>query len=72
VSAAFGRLGVEARRYFWPPLHTLTRYAGRQCLPVTEALAEELLCLPLYSRMDEATLLRVEGAIRCVAEEFGP
>jgi len=71
VVAAFAREGVEARRYFWPPLHQLRRFAHDQAhLPVTRALVSELLCLPLHSWMDEPSLCRVEAALAAVARSL--
>lgn len=66
MQAALERCGVETRRYFWPPLHQLPAYRGRWSLPVTEALGEGILCLPLHSRMDPATLAHIESALRRV------
>ena len=68
IIAAFRTQGVEARRYFWPPLHHLPAWRGKFELPVTDAVAGALVCLPLHGRMDEATLRRVEAAIRAVGK----
>ncbi len=70
VAALFRAQGVETRRYFWPPLHRLPAWRGRFDLPVTDAVADSLLCLPLHSRMDEPTLQMVEAAIRVVGERL--
>ncbi|MGB0591677.1 MAG: DegT/DnrJ/EryC1/StrS family aminotransferase [Myxococcota bacterium] len=69
--AALAEEGVEGRRYFWPALHTLQRFAGHRALPVTEDVASRVLCLPLYGRMDEATLVAVERATEAVARRLG-
>lgn len=52
---------ILSRRYFYPPLHLHQAYAvyresyqGR--LPVTEAVAGNVLCLPFYSVMSEGVL----------------
>lgn len=58
--------GIEARRYFWPALHSLQRFAGQARLPVTEDLTRAQLCLPLHSHMDEALLCRIESATLAV------
>jgi dTDP-4-amino-4,6-dideoxygalactose transaminase len=68
--ALFQAQGVETRRYFWPPLHRLPAWRGRFDLPVTDAVADSLLCLPLHSRMDEPTLQRIEAAIRAVGDRL--
>ena len=70
IQAEFAGAGVETRRYFWPPLHDLPAYRGRFTLPVTEAVARNVLCLPLHSLMEPAVLERIEAAIRRVAARF--
>jgi dTDP-4-amino-4,6-dideoxygalactose transaminase len=69
VVARFRARGVEARRYFWPALHALPPWAGRFSLPITEAIAASVVCLPIHARMEEQTLARVEASIQSVAEE---
>lgn len=70
--AAFARHGVEARRYFHPPLHRLAMFPRPASLPRTDEVVASLVCLPLHSRMDEDDLLRVERAVRRVALEPRP
>jgi dTDP-4-amino-4,6-dideoxygalactose transaminase len=67
VQAELEREGVETRRYFWPPLHRLPAYGAPAVLPVTDAVGDGILCLPLHSRMDAPTLERIETALRRVA-----
>ncbi|WP_437581456.1 DegT/DnrJ/EryC1/StrS family aminotransferase [Sorangium sp. So ce887] len=68
--AAFARRGVEARRYFYPPLHELTCAPAGDALPNTDRLCAGQVCLPLHSHMSEETLERIEAAIHGVAEEL--
>lgn len=66
VQAAFAAAGVEARRYFHPALHRLPAIAAqvpREGLPVTDAIADAVLILPLHHRMPEADVALVEAAI---------
>jgi UDP-glucose 4-epimerase len=63
ASATFEAAGVATRRYFYPALHRLRCAGEGPALPVTERVAEAVLCLPLHARMDERTLSRVEDAI---------
>jgi len=70
--AAFAQRGVEARRYFYPPLHTIPQLAGSCELARTERLCRSQICLPLHGRMDEGTLQRIETAIDEVAGELVP
>jgi dTDP-4-amino-4,6-dideoxygalactose transaminase/nucleoside-diphosphate-sugar epimerase len=67
VQAVLDGQGVETRRYFWPPMHELPDHRGRWHLPVTDAVAAAMLCLPLHSRMEPATLARIEAALRHLA-----
>jgi dTDP-4-amino-4,6-dideoxygalactose transaminase len=67
IQTAFDGAGIETRRYFWPPLHHLPPYRGRCVLPVTDAVSEAILCLPLHSRMDAPVLDRIEEALRRAA-----
>lgn len=61
--AALAAEGVEARRYFWPPLHTLARTAAWAApLPITEAIMPALVCLPLHTHMPAPTLRRLQRA----------
>jgi len=57
--------GIEARRYF-APLHRHPAFAAasRVPLPVAEALAGEVLCLPLSSHLPLADVDRVVTALR--------
>src|SRR5437016_136390 len=67
IQTAFDRAGIETRRYFWPPLHQLPAYRDGCSLPVTEAVGEAILCLPLHSRMEPPVLDRIEDALRHAA-----
>jgi dTDP-4-amino-4,6-dideoxygalactose transaminase len=55
--------GVGSRRYFYPPLHRLRFIDDPPALPVTDRVADSILCLPLHSRMDEETIERIERAL---------
>ena len=68
VVEAFLRCGVEARRYFWPPLHRLGTWNGAFDLPRTDAVADSVVCLPIHSRMSGQVLERLEAAVRQVSE----
>ncbi len=57
--------GIEARRYFAPPLHRLPAFESwaQEALPVAEELADSLVCLPIFSHM---RLEQVDGVCRAV------
>ena len=61
VCKALAAENIFARRYFYPPLHLHQAYANSQDryrgkLPVTEKVAEQIICLPIYSEMSEEML----------------
>ncbi len=58
VAEHLARRGVATKKYFDPPIHLQTafekwgqHYKGR--LPVTEKIAKEVLCLPIYPALSE-------------------
>lgn len=57
------QLGIETRRYFYPALHQLDAVQPQPSLPVSEALAGHMLCLPLYNQMSPAELTRLATAV---------
>jgi dTDP-4-amino-4,6-dideoxygalactose transaminase len=63
----FREAGVEVRSYFDIPLNFLTPFRPLT-LPVTEAIWRTSVCLPLYSRMEESTLEKIEAALFKVAD----
>ena len=54
---------IESEAYFWPPVHAMTlfrRYARRSApLPVTEAVADRILSLPLFEEITDEQIDRV-------------
>jgi dTDP-4-amino-4,6-dideoxygalactose transaminase len=60
--------GVVPRRYFYPSVNTLKAivpYAPH--MPVSENVASRILCLPLYWKLDEETIIRICNIIRFAA-----
>jgi dTDP-4-amino-4,6-dideoxygalactose transaminase len=60
---------IFARRYFYPLISAFPMYrelssALSTNLPVAEAAAEQVLCLPIYPELDDADIARVIGAVR--------
>ncbi len=50
---------IYPRRYFYPPLHTLKIFEQRIPLPVTERVAESVMCLPLYDTLEEDNIVQI-------------
>lgn len=67
LAAALSAEGIETRRYYSPPVHSMKAYrylnGGNRRLPVTEAVAEQVLTLPLWSEMTEEQVSRVAEAV---------
>jgi dTDP-4-amino-4,6-dideoxygalactose transaminase len=67
LGEALSSVGIETRRYYSPPVHTMQAYrrlAGSNGgLPVTEEAARRTLTLPLWVDMTQAHIARVADAI---------
>lgn len=62
---------IEARRYFWPPVHRQKLYRAAwdsQPLPVTERISNSVLNLPIYSSLRDEEVDAVCHAILRAAE----
>jgi dTDP-4-amino-4,6-dideoxygalactose transaminase len=57
VYQALRRAGVEVVLHYVPPIYRQPVYSGRlrgaDCLPVTDRLAQEIICLPVTIELDE-------------------
>lgn len=61
--------GVHPRRYFYPLISDFAMYRGFPSanpdnLPVARALADQVLCLPIYPDLDDLSVERILGLIR--------
>ena len=57
---------INCRKYFYPPIHRTSVYAGRSAhaeLPVTDMIAARVLCLPIHSDMPHAVVERICSTI---------
>lgn len=58
--------GIEARRYFWPPVHRQKLYHrvwDRRPLPITDRVSNGILDLPIYSGLRDEDVSRVCEAL---------
>lgn len=69
-------MGIETKRYFWPPVHLLKayrqyreKYEGK--LPVTEKVAASTIALPLFTEMEDEQVDRVCDTIERILREAG-
>jgi dTDP-4-amino-4,6-dideoxygalactose transaminase len=68
--AALQRENIDVRRYFWPPVHRQALYRGLwdgRPLPVTDAVSNRVVSLPIYSTLRDADAERVAEAIERAA-----
>ena len=69
LAGALLKENIETKKYFHPPLHQQALFRpfvapGPAHLPVTEAVAESVLSLPIYDSLPAETVRRVAWAIR--------
>ncbi len=62
VQSALGSMEVFPRRYFYPSLNTLP-YVEHTACPVSEDMAERMLCLPLYPELPMSDVDRICAGI---------
>jgi dTDP-4-amino-4,6-dideoxygalactose transaminase len=65
------KVKIFGRRYFYPLISTFSPYrdlpsAQPSLLPIAHRLANEVLCLPIYSGLNEEIVLRVCKTIKCL------
>ncbi|MFH1098147.1 MAG: DegT/DnrJ/EryC1/StrS family aminotransferase [Candidatus Desantisbacteria bacterium] len=65
--------GITTKKYFYPPLHQQSLYSRYQQhpLPATEFVSSNILCLPLYSHMEEKIVQDICQAIGRIYEYRG-
>jgi dTDP-4-amino-4,6-dideoxygalactose transaminase len=70
VVAALDAEGVATRQYYSPPVHLHQAYADlpSRVLPVTEALGNQVISLPIWSHMSLGDVDRVAHAIRRIQD----
>lgn len=66
--------GIETRRYYYPPIHTMDAYVGRveeRALPVTNSISPRVLTLPMWDDIGEERVERVADTIRRIQAAAG-
>jgi dTDP-4-amino-4,6-dideoxygalactose transaminase len=62
--------GISTHAYYTPPLHQQPAYAGRRqaagSFPVAEAIAERLVCLPIFPTMSDHQVAEVQQALEAL------
>ena len=59
---------IATKVYYHPPVHQQQSYrtAATPSLPTTEYVADRIICLPMYNRMENSLLERIAEAVRRV------
>lgn len=63
VTAALVRRGLEARRYYRPSLSRWGGIATADSCPVSEDLAERMVCLPIYTDASAPEIVEMHGIV---------
>jgi dTDP-4-amino-4,6-dideoxygalactose transaminase len=68
---------IETRRYFDPPLHRQQLYSAYYAspggtLPVTDAVSANVLCLPLFSALNNEVVEAIADRIDTIGRASGP
>lgn len=73
LEQALAKENINTKKYFYPPTHKLRLYKEYNSLdlPNTNYVSENVLCLPIYSFMEEAQITGVAGAIKNIQEHAG-
>ncbi len=75
LALALAAENIDTRKYYDPPAHTQMAYRAytpsNRRLPVTEYLANNILCLPIWSNMKDDVCLGIADAIRRVQAHAG-
>ena len=68
--------GIYAKKYFYPPLHRMPAYAAHRHpdppLSVTDRVANNIVCLPIFSHMHPDTLDKICYAICRIHQQNRP
>lgn len=59
IQSALAKIGVDARRYFFPPLNRLEIFNDQSETPIADYISNRVLCLPIYPGLDRNTQLQI-------------
>ena len=59
---ALNKYKIYPRRYFYPSLNTI-EYATGASMPISEAIASRIMCLPLYVGLKNADAMKIINLI---------
>jgi dTDP-4-amino-4,6-dideoxygalactose transaminase len=70
LASALTAEGIDNRSYYSPPVHRQTAYLPERqtCLPNTEWLADNILCLPIWSEMPDDVVSTISHALTRIWE----
>ena len=59
VLKALAEQDIYPRRYFYPSLNELPYVGGKQSCPISEKIANSIICVPLYADLEDAIIQEV-------------
>lgn len=68
VQAALYRSGIDTRRYFFPSLDTLEFMGSEQVCPMSRDIADRILCLPTFFRLETTTQEQIIAIVKASLE----
>lgn len=71
LAQALLQMGIPTRKYFYPALHEMKAFReySHAALPVTESIAQSILCLPLYPNLSKDEAEKIARAIRAIQKQ---
>jgi dTDP-4-amino-4,6-dideoxygalactose transaminase len=54
---------IETRRYFYPSLNNNNIYRQNESFPISETFASKILCMPLYSSLNDSDLNKIKDCV---------
>jgi dTDP-4-amino-4,6-dideoxygalactose transaminase len=59
LTAELRKEGIQPRRYFYPSLNRLPYMTPEQAAPLSESVADRILCIPIYESLPEAIIDKI-------------
>jgi dTDP-4-amino-4,6-dideoxygalactose transaminase len=74
LAIALWKENLMTRKYFFPPVHKQAAYSDyfgqyKDKLPVTESVCRKICCLPLFSHIEEETVIKICRAIQDIYKD---
>ncbi len=64
-----GKMQIFPRRYFYPSVNTFNKIVDYKNTPISEDIADRILCLPLYWGLDKSEIKRITALFKLLYNE---